>query len=316
VEGVTSRSQKELNAKAQRREEAKRRHKQVDLLRDGLEALRKRYNVNHLGSDPVEFLHRYDLPADQEVVGLIASSLAYGNVTTIRGSVERVLDRLGPRPSQTVKELEPRQSLELFRRFKHRWTTGRDVACLVYFARQMMEQAGTIGGFFEATFDPNQDMAFALERFTDLALALDHGGIYRGKKLPRKAGVRYFFPSPAGGGACKRLNLYLRWMVRPKDEVDLGQWNFVPTSSLVIPLDTHISRIGQHLGWTSRKTPGWKMAMDITRTLALVDPEDPTKFDFALSRMGILENCPRHPKRSDCDLCKLRRQTKVAPTSA
>ncbi len=315
MEGVTGRPGKRSNAKTQRCRGAERGHKQVERLREGLEALRQRYGHRHLGSDPVEFLHRYDHPDDQEVVGLIASSLAYGNVTTIRASVERVLDHLGPRPSHIVRSLEPRRALKEFHRFRHRWTTGRDVACLVYFARQMMEQAGSIGGFFRATFDSNRDMAFALERFTERVLALGHGGIYQGKKLPRKAGVRYFFPSPVGGGACKRLNLFLRWMVRPADGVDVGRWDFISPSRLVIPLDTHISRIGQHLGWTSRKTPGWKMAMDITRTLARVNPEDPVKYDFALSRMGILENCPRHPKRDDCDLCNLRRPARDSRTT-
>jgi uncharacterized protein (TIGR02757 family) len=179
----------------------------------------------------------------------------------------------------------------------------------------MMEQAGSIGAFFESTSDPSRDMAFTLERFTKRVLALDHAGIYRGKSLPRKAGVRYFFPSPAGGGACKRLNLFLRWMVRPADGVDVGGWSFLSPSRLVIPLDIHISRIGRHLGWTNRKTVGWKMAMDITRVLAQVAPDDPTKYDFALSRMGILENCPRHPKRGNCDLCNLRRHITVAPTT-
>jgi len=280
VEGVTARPKKELNAKAQRHRDAESGRNPTQNLRNGLEALRRRYDSRHLGSDPVEFLHRYDRPDDH----------------------------LGPRPSHTVRNLEPRRALEEFHRFRHRWTTGRDVACLLYFARQMVEQAGSIGGFFLATFESNRDMAFALDRFTERVLALNHGGIYRGKSLPRKAGVRYFFPSPAGGGACKRLNLYLRWMVRPADGADFGRWDFIPTSRLVIPLDTHISRIGQHLGWTSRRTPGWKMAMDITQTLARVDPEDPTKYDFALSRMGILENCPRHPNKRECDLCDLRRQ--------
>ncbi len=129
------------------------------------------------------------------------------------------------------------------------------------------------------------------------------------RKLPQRAGVRYFFPNPKAGSACKRLNLFLRWMVRPNDGLDLGLWNFAPPSSLVIPLDTHIARIGIYLGWTQRKTAGWNMALDITRALARVDPKDPVKYDFALSRMGILENCPRHSRKQHCDLCKLRRWT-------
>jgi uncharacterized protein (TIGR02757 family) len=151
-------------------------------------------------------------------------------------------------------------------------------------------------------------MASVLARFSHSTLTLDHGGLYRGKRLPHDARVRYFFPSPEAGGACKRLNLYLRWMVRPKDGLDLGLWSFVAPSRLVIPLDTHMSRIGRHMGWTERRTPGWKMAMDITRSLGEIAPEDPTRYDFALTRMGILEGCPRHLDNASCDLCNLERR--------
>jgi hypothetical protein len=147
-------------------------------------------------------------------------------------------------------------------------------------------------------------MAGSLRRFSERALALDHGGLYRARALPEDAGVRFFFPNP-GTGAAKRPNMYLRWMARPDDGVDLGLWPFVPTRDLVIPLDTHIFRIGRHLGFTSRKTPGFRTALDITRSLARFDPEDPVKYDFALSRLGILEGCPRHLRALDCELCAL-----------
>jgi uncharacterized protein (TIGR02757 family) len=172
----------------------------------------------------------------------------------------------------------------------------------------MIDQAGSIGGYFHRFYEAEQaDMARVLARFSHAALTLDHGGLYRGKRLAHTARVRYFFPSPEAGGACKRLNLYLRWMVRPKDGLDLGLWSFVSPSHLVIPLDTHMSRIGRHMGWTKRKTPGWNMAMDITRSLGEIAPEDPTQYDFALTRMGILEGCPRHDKKESCDLCNLER---------
>jgi len=278
-------------------------------LKAGLESLRKRYDARYLSSDPLQFLHRYQRPEDQEIVGLIASSLAFGNVTTIHRSVESILARLDPSPSLFVKRLEPREALLSFSTFKHRWTTGRDVVCLLFFARQMIERSGSIGGFFRDSLDDDTDLRKGLRRFSANVRGLDHGGLYRAKKLPQRAGVRYFFPSPSAGSACKRLNLYLRWMVRPKDGVDLGLWDFISPSRLVMPLDTHIARIGIHLGWTQRKTPGWNMALDITRALARVDPKDPVKYDFALSRLGILEKCPRHSKTQHCELCELGRWT-------
>lgn len=275
-------------------------------LRDGLEDLRKRYDARYLGTDPLVFPRRFHRADDREVVGLLASGLAYGNVKTIAQSVERVLTWMGPAPAAFARRSSPKDALRSLGRFQHRWSRARDIACLVHFAGRMLESHGSIGRFFAESYEPG-DMAGTLERFSARALALDHGGLYRARRLPADAGVRFFFTSPRTG-ACKRLNMYLRWMARNDDGLDLGLWPFVPTSDLVVPLDTHIFRIGRHLGWSRRKTPGFRTALDITASLARIAPEDPVKYDFALSRMGILENCPRHRERDFCDLCDLKRR--------
>ena len=277
------------------------------LLRDRLEKLYRRYDERYLATDPLVFPRRFERKQDREVVGLVASALAYGNVKTIASSVERCLDWMGPRPAEFARNARPQEALRSLGRFHHRWTRARDVACLVHFAGQMLESHHSIGRFFAESY-AGGDMAESLSRFSRRALALDHGGLYRSRTLPAKAGVRFFFTSPKTG-ACKRMNMYLRWMVRPDDGLDLGLWPHIPTSDLVVPLDTHIYRIGRHLGWSQRKTPGFGAALDITRSLALVDPDDPVKYDFALSRMGILKNCPRHRsnrERRTCELCKLK----------
>lgn len=277
-----------------------------DLLRDGLEDLRRRYDARYLGTDPLAFPRRFERADDREVVGLMASALAYGNVKTIATSVERCLAWMGPRPAEFARHTNPKEGLRSLGRFKHRWTVARDVVCLVHFAGQMLERNGSVGRFFAQSY-ADGDMARSLERFSQRALALDHGGLYRTLSLPARAGVRFFFTSPRTG-ACKRMNMYLRWMARTDDGLDLGLWPEVPTRDLVVPLDTHIYRIGRHFGWSHRKTPGFRTAVDITRSLARFDPEDPVKYDFALSRMGILENCPRHPDgrdRRECELCRL-----------
>lgn len=285
-------------------------------LRRELERLRLHYDARYLSSDPLEFPRRYRGSADREVAGLVAASLAYGNVKTIRASLERALRSLGPRPSSVVRRIEPREALRELGAFRHRWTGGRDLACLLVFAGQMIDRSGSIGGFFSETY-VETDMAGSLLRFSKRALELDHGGLYRSRSLPASAGVRFFFPSPLTGAA-KRLNMYLRWMARPDDGVDLGLWRFVPTRDLVIPLDTHIYRIGRHLGWTERRTAGFRAALDITRSLSRFDAEDPVKYDFALSRLGILEGCPRHQGRQGhqeklrCGLCELKRRSRAA----
>ncbi len=274
-------------------------------LRAGLEGLRQRYDARYLSPDPLEFPRRFQRADDREVVGLIASSLAYGNVATIRSSLEKVLLVLGLQPAAFIRSFDPRTGRALFRGFRHRFNSGKDIACLLYFTRQMLERCGSIGDFFRQGYESAEPhLARSLSSFSERVLALDRGGLY-------SRGVRFFFPSPGDGGACKRLNMYLRWMVRPDDGLDLGLWKFVSPSQLVMPLDTHVARIGQHLGWTRRRTPGWKMAIDVTRTLARVDPRDPTRYDFAISRMGILERCPRHRGPVQCDLCDLKRTLRV-----
>jgi len=291
--------------------------RQQTFLRDGLEELRRRYDQRFLATDPLMFPRRFERADDREVTGLLASALAYGNVETIATSVQRCLDWMGPSPADFARHALPHEALHSLGRFRHRWTTARDVVCLVHFAGQMLKSHHSIGRFFAESY-ASGDMAKSLSRFSRRALALDHGGLYRSRTLPAKAGVRFFFTSPKTG-ACKRMNMYLRWMVRPDDGLDLGLWPYIPTRDLVVPLDTHIYRIGRHLGWSQRKTPGFRAALDITRSLALADPDDPVKYDFALSRMGILENCPRHRSNHDdpngraCELCNLKKKLKRPP---
>ncbi len=272
-------------------------------LGDRLESLRLRYGASYLGSDPLEFPRRFEASLDREVAGILASSLAYGNVKVIRRSVERVLSCLGKNPGARVAQAEARETLRELHGFRHRWTRARDVACLLTIAGRMIDARGSIGAFFQESYAEG-DMAGSLRRFSERAMALDHGGLYRSRAIPKSAGVRFFFPNPATGAA-KRLNMYLRWMARPDDGVDLGLWKFVPTRDLVIPLDTHIFRIGTYFGWTSRKTAGFETALEVTRSLKRFDAEDPVKYDFALSRLGILEGCPRHLRPAECELCAL-----------
>ena len=127
------------------------------------------------------------------------------------------------------------------------------------------------------------DVGEALQSFSTRALALDVSEVY-GRKQP-KPGVAYFFSRPSSGGACKRLNLFLRWMVR-EDRVDLGVWKKVRPGQLIVPLDTHIIRVGQCLRLTRLKSPGWRMAADITASLRAIDPIDPIKFDFSICHLG------------------------------
>jgi uncharacterized protein (TIGR02757 family) len=187
-----------------------------------------------------------------------------------------------------VRALDPREAAARLSSFRHRWSDGRDVACLLFFARQMLDTHGSIERFFTDGLANEPDVEAGLRSFSERALRLDHGGLYGKGVLPRGAGVRYFFPSPAQGSACKRMNLYLRWMVR-RDGVDLGVWRSVDPAGLVIPLDAHIFAISRKARLTRYKSAGWPMAKDITRRLRRLDPADPVKYDFALHRMGLFK---------------------------
>jgi uncharacterized protein (TIGR02757 family) len=254
-------------------------------LQTRLDALYERYDHRHLDPDPLEPVRAQSTVADREVVGLVASGLAFGNVVQIKRSVAAVVEALGPRPAERVASLDPRGMADRLRGFRHRWLDGRDVACLLAIAGQMRASHGSIEAFFaEGLSDEDSDVGPALRSFSERALALDHHGLYGRGRLPREAGVRYFFPSPSGGSACKRLNLYLRWMARAGG-VDLGLWRRPSPRQLVLPLDAHTHAIARRLRLTRYRSPGWAMAVDITRRLRRFDPDDPVKYDFALYRI-------------------------------
>ena len=276
-------------------------------LKTKLDALYRNYDRAYLSSDPLMFPRLFSDPVDIEVAGLISASLAYGRVAMIQRNIRSVLDTMGEHPAEYAREFDVRKGLSDFADFSHRFNRGEDIALLLSYIRQMIEREGSIGGFFRVGYDPGAaDIGSSLADFTERALALDCSPVYSGAAPPKKAGVRYFFPSPTGGSACKRLNLFLRWMVRRDDGLDFGLWDFVRPSQLVIPLDTHIARICQLIGLTQRKSAGWPMAVEITESLKKLDPDDPVKYDFAICRLGILDKCPAAPLPHKCAACEIK----------
>ena len=258
-------------------------------LRLRLEELYREYDHRFVTPDPLEFVRAQRTAADREVVGMLASGLAFGTVGQIKRSIAAVLEVLGPGPAAVVDSLDPREAAARLRLFRHRWLDGRDVACLLFLARQMRASHGSIEAFFaEGLSADHADVGPALSSFSARALAMGHGALYRGRRIPAEAGVRYFFPSPAAGSACKRLNLFLRWMTR-RDSVDLGVWRRPDPSQLVLPLDAHTYAIARRIRLTRYRSPGWAMALDVTRRLRQLDPADPVKYDFAFHRMGLLK---------------------------
>jgi len=252
----------------------------------------------------VQIVRRYTRPADQEVIGFCAAALAFGRVQSVLNTVNGIARVLGPAPAEYVKRFAPQDPHPELRAMVHRWIRGADIVALLWILRQMIDEAGSIEAFFAAGFDPGaEDVGEALDRFSRRALALDLRSVY-GRRMPKRAGVCYFFPRPSAGSACKRLNLFLRWMVR-RDAVDLGAWTSIPAGKLIVPLDTHVIRLGRCLRLTKYTSPGWRMAADITASLRAVDPDDPVRFDFSLCHVGMMNACGFGRRQGDAQ-CPLK----------
>ncbi len=263
-------------------------------LRDTLETLSRTYGATSIDSDPIRLVHRYSDPRDVEVAGWVTSAFAYGRVDIILANVSRLLAFLGPRPARRLVSQPPSAADLSF--FRHRFHGPEDAAQLLALIGGILRDDGSVRSFFETRYRGEENTGPLLDRVSGELLC----------RTPRaRAPMRFLFPSPSDGSACKRWNLYLRWMVR-SDEIDFGVWGGIPARALVIPTDTHIHRISRRLGLTRRKTADWKTALEITKRLSRLDSNDPVKYDFALCRLGILEICRAKPRLSECPTCVAR----------
>ncbi len=266
-------------------------------LPERLDLLYHDYNRIDAVSDPVHRVRPFTEPADREIAGFCAGALAFGRVASVLNSIDALFAVMGPRPAEFVRRFDPSAPSPVMRAIVHRWIRGDDLVALLWILRQMLEQSGSIEGFFLEGYDSaHEDIGPALDSFSRRALALDVRRAYG--RMPRRPGVCYFFPRPSAGSACKRLNLFLRWMIRT-DEVDLGVWTRVPPSKLIVPLDTHVIRLGRCLWLTRYVSPGWKMAADVTASLRRLDPDDPVRFDFSLCHVGMMNACGFGRKQGD-----------------
>lgn len=259
-----------------------------------LEEVRERCDTDaRLALDPVAVVHRYELREDKELVGLVASAVAFGNVKALRAKLEDALFRLGPEVSiVAADEAELRSRL---RGWKHRVYRDDDLVRLLLGARRMQLEHGSLGDFFEKEFVRTKSLREALAALV--------AGIRRAGGLGKKSrGAAHILADPSGASGCKRLLLYLRWMARPADGVDLGLWR-VPSSELLIPVDTHIHKLAQNLGLTNRKAPSWATAEEITAKLRRFDPLDPVKYDFSLCHLGMARRCPSRRDPTLCEGC-------------
>ena len=287
-----------------------------EILHDRLDHLVATFDASTITPDPLELVLRHRHPVDQEVAGLLAAAFAYGRADIVVRNVGRVLDAMTPAPFAYLQTLDANEANARFANFSHRFQKTPELVALLTRLSFAIRKHGTLGELFRKCYDDrDKDIGPALTRFVATILGQgteDRGPRTEGRPRGRIAGgrkvddaLRYLLTSPADGSACKRMNLYLRWMVR-RTSPDLGLWTFVDPAKLVVPLDTHVHRIATFLGLSRRTTPDWKAARALTDRLARFDPTDPVRYDFAICRLGILDLCSRTRRKENCDVCLLR----------
>ncbi len=261
--------------------------------------------------DPVSFVRPYGNPLDAEIAGVFASQLAYGRADLFRPTVARILARAdamgGPR--SWVESLEPERELAQLGTLVYRLQRGPHLVALAAGLGRLVRELGSVEAAFEI-HDDAADVRSALitgvERLRAAVIAeapacgLDGSGF---SALPR--GLRFLLSHPGGGSAVKRWNMYLRWMVRPADGVDLGLWTAIRPAQLVMPMDTHTTRLARFAGLTRRTDGSWRTAVEVTAALRQLDPHDPVRFDFALAHLGISGQCRGRWVRDVCPACPI-----------
>jgi uncharacterized protein (TIGR02757 family) len=264
-----------------------------------------------LARDPIAFPRRYPRAADAEIAGLFAAGLAFGRVDLFRPVLARIFaiaDAAGG-PRAWIESFDPGRDGPALRPIVYRWNRGVDFVLLATALRRIVAAEGGLEPLF-AVRPGEGDVGPALIRGVERlrrevvasAAACDVGATTY-DALPR--GVRMLLPSPSDGSACKRWNMYLRWMARPADGVDLGLWTSVPTRALIVPLDTHVARIARFLGLTARADGSWRTAVEVTAGLRRFDADDPVRYDFAIAHLGISGACKARWEPDICEACAL-----------
>ncbi|MBN2739066.1 MAG: TIGR02757 family protein [Spirochaetales bacterium] len=242
--------------------------------RDSFEKLYAHYN-HRCWADPDPIIMVYKAKAeDQELTAFLSAIFAYGRVASILQNLDKILTILAPIKKTLLTTNRDKLEKQLAG-FKYRFTTQEELIALLLLLKEIINEHKSLENHFLLFFNPNDTNILP-------ALSLWISELLRRMKLSKHS----LLPQPSMGSACKRLFLFFRWMVR-SDQVDPGLWKKVPASKLIIPLDTHMYRFCSRLGFTARKSMDLKTAEEITEAFRKLNPEDPVKYDFALTRLGI-----------------------------
>lgn len=247
-----------------------------------LEHLYSKYNKKDFDSDPIDFPHKFKYKNDIEVAAFISSLFAFGNVSSMKSVLAKLFNELGNSPYDIIINYDKNKLKKIGSKFYYRFYSGDDISVLLLVLNSILNRKKNLEQLFlDGYSNECENIKNSLHQFLD-----NFRTEIRNQKLNCSHGLKYMFTSPGAGSACKRMNLFLRWMVR-KDTVDFGIWKGIRTDQLIIPVDTHIARISKKLKLTNRKSVNWKMAEEITKSLKRFDSNDPVKYDFALCHIGI-----------------------------
>jgi len=246
-------------------------------LKQKLDTLVKKYETpDFIKNDTIQFLHRFSKFQDIEIAGLIASSLAYGKREAFIEKLNYIFKILGTSPLDFCLNIDKVSCDHYFRDFKYRFNSGADICILIDKLQKFYLENNSFDDYIETNL--NKSERIAKNVITMLSEELT-------QNISSKS-YCYLFPSPNSNSACKRLNLFLKWMVR-KSPVDIGIWKSMEAKDLIIPLDVHVAKVSRNLNLTSRKSNDWQTAEEITNKLKEFDRHDPIKYDFALFDIGI-----------------------------
>lgn len=248
-------------------------------LKEKLEQHYLAYRQKFSSKDPVWILHRFEDEKDIEIAGLLTAAYAYGSVEQINRFINSLLETCSNKPYEFTINFQKRKDKKHIEGLKYRFNTSNDLAELLASLGSALREHGSLKQRFlkELTAD-DENVLSALSGFVS--------GLNSPSRHNRGKYYHYLLSDPANGSTCKRMNLFLRWMVR-KDEIDTGIWSEVGSARLVMPVDTHIARISKKLKLVKRRAIDLKFAVELTEKLRSFDPADPVKYDFALCHIGI-----------------------------
>ncbi len=273
----------------------------------------RQQSTERIAFDPVEIPRRYAHARDIELSGLVTAAFAYGRPVAFKKAIDLLLTPLGARPSLALQKASRDDVFDMTRGFVYRFHRQPDAAILLLAIQAAQRRQSTVETLYLSGHQTTRPTLSSVHQFSKNLLALVDCNQVQERLGPAK-GLAHLLPTHANGAA-KRMNLFLRWMIRGPDAIDLGIWKRVQPSQLYIPLDTHVIRLSQWLGLTRFKSPGARMVEDVTQSLRLLSAGDPLRFDFALCHFGMSGDCPATPRQDNCRRCMFQRHCQVGKKS-